>query len=67
MNGVQYNTLVTDTLTDFRQRHNQIMQTDDFEPFPSIDTPKSGNVTIVDGVVTWKSGEQLREHACRER
>ena len=59
VNGVQYNTLVTDTLTDLQAAANQIMQTDDFEPFPSIDTPKSGNVTIVDGVVTWKSGDQF--------
>jgi hypothetical protein len=57
--GIQYNTPVTDTLTDLAAATNQIMQTDDFEPFPSIDTPKSGKVTIVDGVVTWKSGDQF--------
>jgi hypothetical protein len=59
VNGVQYNTLVTDTLTDLAAAANDIMQTDDFEPFPSIDIPKSGKVTIVDGVITWKSGDQF--------
>ena len=57
VNGVQYNSLVTDTLTDLAAASNQIMQLDDFEPFPSIDTPKSGTVKIVDGVITWKSGD----------
>ena len=59
INGVQYNTAVTDTLTDLQAAASRIMQTDDFEPFPSIDTPKSGMVTIVDGVVTWKSGDKF--------
>lgn len=59
VNGVQYNTLVTDTLTDLQAAANQIMQTDDFEPFPSIDIPKSGVVTIIDGVVNWVSGDQF--------
>ena len=59
INGVQYNTYVEDTLTDLGAATNQQMQVDDFEPFPSIDTPKSGKVTIVDGVVTWKSGDQF--------
>ena len=59
INGVQYNTPVTDTLTDLGAAANQIMETDDFEPFPSIDTPKAGMVTIVDGVITWKSGDKF--------
>ena len=59
VNGVQYNSVVTDTLTDLGAAANQQMQTDDFEPFPSIDTPKAGVVTIVDGVITWKSGDQF--------
>jgi len=59
INGVQYNTPVTDTLSDLAVATNQIMQTDDFEPFPSIDTPKSGMVSIIAGVVTWVSGDQF--------
>jgi hypothetical protein len=59
INGIQYNTPVTDTLTDLQAAANQIMQRDDYEPFPSIDTPKAGFVTIVDGVITWKSGDQF--------
>jgi hypothetical protein len=59
INGVQYNSLVTDTLTDLEAAANNIMQTDDFEPFPSIDAPQSGMVTIIDGVITWKSGDKF--------
>lgn len=59
VNGVVYNTPITDTLTDLQAANNQLMQRDDFEPFPSIDAPKSGKVTIVDGVITWKSGDQF--------
>jgi hypothetical protein len=59
INGVQYNTAVTDTLTDLAVSANPVMQIDDFEPFPSIDTPKSGTVTIIDGVVTWVSGDKF--------
>lgn len=57
VNGIVYNTPITDTLSDLAAASNQILQTDDFEPFPSIDTPKSGFVTIIDGVITWKSGD----------
>jgi len=59
INGIVYNTAIEDTLDDLAAANNQLMQTDDFEPFPSIDTPKSGKVTIVDGVVNWKSGDQF--------
>lgn len=59
INGVQYNTVVTDSLTDLAAATNNIMQTDDYEPFPSIGTPHSGMVTVVDGVITWKSGDQF--------
>ena len=59
INGIVYNTPIEDTLTDLAADGNQIMAEDDFEPFPSIDTPKSGVVTIVAGVVTWLSGDQF--------
>ena len=59
INGIVYNTAVEDTLTDLAAADNQIMAEDDFEPFPSIDTPKSGVVTIVAGVVNWKSGDKF--------
>jgi hypothetical protein len=59
INGEVYNTAIEDTLSDLAAANNQIMAEDDFEPFPSIDTPKSGVVTIVDGVVTWKSGDKF--------
>jgi hypothetical protein len=59
INGVQYATPVEDTLSDLAAANNQLMAVDDFEPFPSIDTPKKGMVTIIDGVVTWKSGDQF--------
>jgi hypothetical protein len=59
INGVVFNTAIEDTLSDVGAAENQIMAEDDFEPFPSIDTPKSGKVTIVDGVVNWKSGDKF--------
>lgn len=55
--GSNVNTAIVDTLSDTAAAGNQIMQYDDFEPVPSIDTPKSGKVTIVGGVVKWKSGD----------
>jgi hypothetical protein len=57
INGIVYNTAIEDTLSDLAAAGNQIMEEDDFEPFPSLDTPKSGMVTIVAGVVNWKSGD----------
>jgi hypothetical protein len=57
LNGVVYNSAIEDTLDDEAASQNQIMAIDDFEPFPTIDTPKSGYVTIVAGVVQWKSGD----------
>lgn len=59
INGVIYNTAIEDTLDDLAAGGNQIMAEDDFEPFPSIDTPKSGMVTIVGGVITWISGDKF--------
>ena len=54
-----FNTPIVDVLTDLAVATNQIMQTDDFEPFPSIDTPKAGVVNVVGGTITWVSGDQF--------
>ena len=59
INGIVYNTAIEDTLDDLAAADNQIMEEDDFEPFPSIDTPKAGYVTIIDGVINWKSGDKF--------
>lgn len=59
INGVVYNTAITDELSDTGAAANPAVQYDNFEPFPSIDTPKSGYVTITAGVVTWVSGDQF--------
>ena len=59
INGIQYNTWVEDTLSDIAAANNQLMQTDDYEPFPTIGVPLAGKVTIVAGVVTWKSGNKF--------
>jgi hypothetical protein len=50
-------TPITDSLSDLAAANNQIMATDDFEPFPSIDLPKSGTVNVVGGLVEWVSGD----------
>lgn len=52
-------TPITDTLTDLEAADNQIMDTDDFEPFPSIDVPQSGIVNVSGNVLTWVSGDQF--------
>jgi hypothetical protein len=59
INGVVYNTPVQDVLSSLVASENPIMATDDFEPFPSIDTPKSGFVSIIDGVINWVSGDKF--------
>jgi hypothetical protein len=48
-----------DTLLDSQVLANPILQFDNFEPFPSIDIPKSGMVNVQSGVVTWVSGNQF--------
>jgi hypothetical protein len=59
INGIQYNTQVEDALSDIAAANNQLMQVDDYEPFPTIGVPLAGKVTIVAGVVTWKSGNKF--------
>jgi hypothetical protein len=59
INGIVYNTAIEDTLSDLAAATNPTMDFDDFEPFPSVGAPLSGMVTIVDGVVTWKSGNKF--------
>ena len=49
-------TPITDELTDLEAADNQIMDTDDYEPFPSIDLPQAGVVNVSGNVVTWVSG-----------
>lgn len=49
------NTPITDTLTD-TELSNQLLDYDNFEPFPSIDLPQKGTCTVSGGVITWVSG-----------
>jgi hypothetical protein len=50
-------TSITDTLSDAAAATNPIMTFDDFEPFPSIDLPKSGTVNVSGGVITNTGGD----------
>lgn len=52
-------TAIVDSLSDLAAADNQIMARDDFEPFPSIDLPKSGTVNVSGGVISWVSGDQF--------
>lgn len=52
-------TSITDVLTDLAVANNPILQFDNFEPFPSIDLPRSGTVNVVGSIVTWVSGDQF--------
>lgn len=48
----------TDTLSDLEISSNPILQLDNFEPFPSIDLPRSGTCDVAaNGAITWDSGD----------
>jgi hypothetical protein len=49
------NTPVTDSLLD-TELGTQLLQYDNYEPFPSIDLPQKGTCTVSGGVITWVSG-----------
>lgn len=49
------NTPVTDALLD-TELGTQLLNFDNFEPFPSIDLPQKGVVNVSGGVITWVSG-----------
>lgn len=49
------NTPIVDSLTD-TQLGNQLLEYDNYEPFPSIDLPQKGTCTVSGGVITWVSG-----------
>ncbi len=49
------NTPVSDSLSD-TDLGNQLLNYDNFEPFPSIDLPQKGTCNISAGVITWESG-----------
>ena len=53
--GVQYNTPVTDSLLD-TELGTQLLEYDNFEPFPDIDLPQKGICSVSGGVITWVSG-----------
>jgi hypothetical protein len=59
VDGQILNTPIVDALSDTGAAGNQIMQQDDFEPFPSIDLPKKGVVNVSGGVITWVSGDKF--------
>jgi hypothetical protein len=52
-------TQFTDSLTDavIQASNNPLIQFDNFEPFPSIDLPRSGVVNVSNNVATWVSGD----------
>lgn len=49
----------TDSLLDVDIAANPILEFDNFEPFPSIDLPAAGVVTVTAGVVVWTSGTRF--------
>lgn len=49
------NTPITDALTD-TELGTQLLEYDNFEPFPDIDLPQKGICTVSGGVITWVSG-----------
>jgi hypothetical protein len=60
VNSVLYNTAIFDELTDTLVISNPTLEYDNFEPFPSIDSPAKGVVNVGNGgVITWVSGTQF--------
>lgn len=49
------NTPITDSITD-TELGDQLLNYDNYEPFPSIDLPQKGVCSISGGVITWVSG-----------
>jgi len=50
-----YNTSVTDSLLD-TELGTQLLNYDNYEPFPSIDLPQKGICNVSGGVIEWVSG-----------
>jgi hypothetical protein len=48
-----------DALLDTDVADNPILEFDNYEPFPSIDLPRGGLVSVTDGVVSYISGDQF--------
>lgn len=57
VNGVTFNTPINDELTDTAVAANPILQFDNYEPFPVVDLPRKGTVSVTGGVITWESGD----------
>jgi hypothetical protein len=55
LGGGGTNTPITDSLTD-TELGTQLLEYDNFEPFPSIDLPQKGTCSVSGGVITWVSG-----------
>ena len=53
--GGTTNTPITDSLLD-TELGSQLLNYDNFEPFPSIDLPQKGVCNVSGGVITWVSG-----------
>ena len=55
LGGGGTNTPVSDSLTDL-ELGTQLLDFDNFEPFPSIDLPQKGICNVSGGVISWVSG-----------
>jgi hypothetical protein len=55
LGGGGTNTPVTDSLLD-TELGTQLLEYDNFEPFPSIDLPQKGVCNVSGGAITWVSG-----------
>lgn len=52
-------TPITDTSLDADIANNEILEFDNYEPFPSIDLPRKGTCNVIGGVIHWASGDQF--------
>lgn len=50
-----------DVFPDSAIASNPQLETDNFQPFPTVDTPKSGTVNVSGTTVTWVSGDKFNK------
>lgn len=49
----------SDILLDMAVAANPVLEFDNYQPFPSIDLPRAGIVSVTGGVLTWVSGDKF--------
>lgn len=62
LGGGGTNTPIVDSLPD-TELSNQLLVSENYEPFPSIDLPQKGTCSVSGGVITWLTGGSIGSSA----